>query len=151
MDISRIFIREQALAPVISYLNQTLVSMKRAIDTSLSGRGNLQGKFSVGSLGPLHSRDNSGQCSPGNLCPDGSCCNNDGGCGYGSENCGLGNCSSNCRHARVAGIFESQRIESDPKIGDATALCGKDSAGGKVSCPLNVCCSYYGYCGVSGH
>lgn len=45
----------------------------------------------------------------------------------------------------------NQGIESDSKIGDATALCGKDSAGGKVSCPLNVCCSYYGYCGVSGH
>ena len=101
VDISRIFIREQALAPVMSYLNQTLVSMKRAIDTSLGGSGGLQGRSSVDSLGLLHSRDDSGQCSPGNPCPDGSCCNNDGGCGYGSENCGSGNCSSNCRHARL--------------------------------------------------
>lgn len=41
------------------------------------------------------------------------------------------------------------RIIIDFCPGDATALCGKDSAGGKVSCPLNVCCSIYGYCGVS--
>lgn len=43
----------------------------------------------------------------------------------------------------------SQSIESDHSTGGATALCGKDSAGGKVRCPLDVCCSYYGYCGVS--
>ncbi|PNP76172.1 hypothetical protein FNYG_10461 [Fusarium nygamai] len=29
-----------------------------------------------------------------------------------------------------------------------TAACGKGSLGGKVKCPLNVCCSAYGYCGV---
>lgn len=58
---------------------------------------------------------------------DGSCCNNDGFCGYGAMYCGKGNCTSNC---------------------GATANCGKDSRGGNVSCPLNVCCSAYGYCGV---
>ncbi|QKD48531.2 uncharacterized protein FOBCDRAFT_236188 [Fusarium oxysporum Fo47] len=60
-------------------------------------------------------------------CPDGSCCNRKGQCGYGEEVCGSKVCVSNC---------------------DATAACGKDSLGGKVKCPLNVCCSAYGYCGV---
>lgn len=37
------------------------------------------------------------QCGPNSPCPDGSCCNNNGGCGYGPENCGKGNCTNNCR------------------------------------------------------
>ncbi|KAI8419663.1 hypothetical protein FOFC_02253 [Fusarium oxysporum] len=48
-------------------------------------------------------------------------------CGYGEEVCGSKECISNCY---------------------ATVLCGRDSLGGKVKCPLNVCCSAYGYCGV---
>jgi chitinase len=58
---------------------------------------------------------------------DGSCCNIEGKCGFGPENCGAGNCTNNC---------------------DATANCGQYSKGGSVSCPLNVCCSAFGYCGV---
>ncbi|KAI1373409.1 hypothetical protein F4677DRAFT_448485 [Hypoxylon crocopeplum] len=62
-------------------------------------------------------QDDVGHCGPGNPCADGSCCNTSGGCGYGAENCGQGNCTSNC---------------------NATAACGRDSKGGDVSCPLDV-------------
>ncbi|XPS72969.1 Chitinase [Ascochyta lentis] len=66
------------------------------------------------------------QCDASTPCPDGSCCNKSGRCGFGKENCADG-CQSNC---------------------DAKAFCGKDSEGGNSKCPLNVCCSFFGYCGV---
>ncbi|KAF2795231.1 glycoside hydrolase family 18 protein [Melanomma pulvis-pyrius CBS 109.77] len=69
------------------------------------------------------------QCDATTPCSDGSCCNKQGRCGFGKENCGDG-CLSNC------------------KLGNATAFCGKDSEGGNVKCPLNVCCSAFGFCGV---
>jgi chitinase len=77
--------------------------------------------------GWMHRRQSKRQCDFVTPCPDGSCCNRKGQCGYGEEVCGSKVCVSNC---------------------DATAACGKDSLGGKVKCPLNVCCSAYGYCGV---
>lgn len=50
-----------------------------------------------------------------------------GNCGYGATYCGKG-CTSNC---------------------DAVAECGKDSKDGKTTCPLNTCCSQYGFCGTT--
>ena len=66
-------------------------------------------------------------CGPGNPCIDGSCCGSNNLCGYGFDYCGKG-CQSQC---------------------DATAPCGRDSAGGAVHCGMNLCCSYYGWCGVT--
>ncbi|THY12303.1 glycoside hydrolase [Aureobasidium pullulans] len=57
-----------------------------------------------------------------------SCCNNDGICGYGSKFCGSDVCISQC---------------------DATAMCGKYSAGGSVKCGMNICCSGTGWCGTT--
>lgn len=68
------------------------------------------------------------QCSPEMACADGSCCNTDGKCGFKDAHCGA-SCISNC---------------------DAKAMCGIDSEGGNKKCALNLCCSYYGWCGVSG-
>ncbi|KAG6039144.1 hypothetical protein E4U41_003160 [Claviceps citrina] len=50
-----------------------------------------------------------------------------GNCGYGATYCGKG-CTSNC---------------------DAVAECGKDSKDGKTTCPLNTCCSQFGFCGTT--
>ena len=66
------------------------------------------------------------QCGAGRPCLDGSCCNKDGKCGFREYNCGV-NCTSNC---------------------NAQAMCGVDSPGGLKACGLNLCCSYYGWCGV---
>ncbi|KAJ4261803.1 hypothetical protein NW757_000075 [Fusarium falciforme] len=77
--------------------------------------------------GWMFRRQSQRQCDRATPCPDGSCCSNKGRYGYGDDICGPKVCVSNC---------------------EATALCGKDSLGGKVKCPLNVCCSAYGYCGV---
>ncbi|KAH7068560.1 hypothetical protein FB567DRAFT_251587 [Paraphoma chrysanthemicola] len=74
----------------------------------------------------LHKRDGPIQCGPGSPCKDDSCCSAEGKCGYKEHNCGAG-CTSNC---------------------DAKAMCGIDSADGKTKCGLNLCCSYYGWCGT---
>ncbi|KAI0014616.1 hypothetical protein F4780DRAFT_200481 [Xylariomycetidae sp. FL0641] len=61
-------------------------------------------------------------------CVDGSCCGPDGICGYGPDFCGDG-CTSDC---------------------DAVAMCGEFSAhNGTVSCGMNLCCSWGGWCGTS--
>ncbi|KAF1942406.1 glycoside hydrolase [Clathrospora elynae] len=48
-------------------------------------------------------------------------------CGYKAAQCAPENCLSNC---------------------NAKAMCGIDSAGGKTTCGLKLCCSYYGWCGT---
>ena len=88
------------------------------------------------------------QCGPGLPCSDGSCCNSvsplcsieeiamliisqqEGQCGFTSNICKnstTSTCISNC---------------------DASAMCGVDSLDGNQKCPLNLCCSAVGYCGV---
>ena len=62
-------------------------------------------------------------CGPGNPCSNSACCGASGYCGYGSTYCGTG-CISNC---------------------DATAECGKDAKVSGITCPLNTCCSQYGF------
>ncbi|PNP44197.1 hypothetical protein THARTR1_11088 [Trichoderma harzianum] len=64
-------------------------------------------------------------CAKGRPCLNGACCGSSGACGYGPAYCGIG-CTSNC---------------------DAKAECGQFSADGKKTCPLNVCCSQFGFCG----
>ena len=83
------------------------------------------------------------QCDASTPCPDGSCCNKSGRCGFGKDNCGDG-CQSNCKS------FNKHHLDvANYLLGDAKAFCGKDSEGGNSKCPLNVCCSFFGYCGVS--
>lgn len=66
------------------------------------------------------------QCTPTTPCKDGSCCNSEGKCGYKDVHCG-DTCISHC---------------------NAKAMCGIDSPEGSTSCALNLCCSFYGWCGV---
>ena len=66
-------------------------------------------------------------------CEQGACCNGHSGlCGFGDAFCTEvskgGNCTSNC---------------------DALAECGIGSAPGQENCPLNVCCSKFGFCGTA--
>ena len=84
----------------------------------------------LSTLVSLRERDAPAQCSPTSPCVDESCCNSQGKCGFTPYNCkntAATTCISNC---------------------DATAMCGIDSLNGKQKCPLNICCSYFGYCGV---
>ncbi|KAJ4402691.1 hypothetical protein N0V91_007066 [Didymella pomorum] len=67
------------------------------------------------------------QCSASNPCPDGSCCNDQGHCGYRDEYC-KESCVANC---------------------GAKAPCGINSKDGSQLCPLNLCCSHFGFCGAS--
>ncbi|KAL4984435.1 hypothetical protein BDW68DRAFT_193691 [Aspergillus falconensis] len=73
-------------------------------------------------------------CNETSPCSNGACCGKSGFCGYGATYCGTSGespneaCWSNC---------------------DAHAECGKDSLSGNATCPLNVCCSQYGFCGTT--
>lgn len=62
-------------------------------------------------------------CSADKPCKNGACCGSGGYCGYGDTYCGAG-CLSNC---------------------GATAECGKDAKIPGQTCPLNTCCSEFGF------
>ncbi|KAI1180783.1 carbohydrate-binding module family 18 [Nemania sp. FL0916] len=89
--------------------------------------------------GLLMSRQASGDddysCSESKPCKNGACCPKATGfCNYGPEACGTTGtspndvCWSNC---------------------DAHAECGRNSDPPGKECPLNVCCSQYGFCGTT--
>jgi chitinase len=74
-------------------------------------------------------------CSETKPCRNGACCPKlTGYCNYGAEACGTSGvspnevCWSNC---------------------DAHAECGRDAAPAGKECPLNVCCSPFGFCGLT--
>ncbi|KAK9413532.1 hypothetical protein SUNI508_11854 [Seiridium unicorne] len=71
-------------------------------------------------------------CDADNPCDNGACCGVSDGetqgiCGYGDTYCG-DTCISNCT---------------------ATAECGRYAETKGTTCPLNVCCSAYGFCGTT--
>ncbi|KAF2147914.1 glycoside hydrolase family 18 protein, partial [Myriangium duriaei CBS 260.36] len=75
---------------------------------------------------PLDKRDlPTGTCNSQTPCVNGACCGPDNLCGYTHKQCGTG-CRFNC---------------------NATAQCGPYAAKGHEKCPLNVCCSEFGFCG----
>ncbi|KAF7304029.1 hypothetical protein MIND_00634200 [Mycena indigotica] len=70
-----------------------------------------------------------GSCTPDIPCSNGACCNGKSGfCGFGSKFCGTDVCTSNC---------------------NAKAECGVDAPPENTTCPLNVCCSQFGFCGTT--
>ena len=66
-------------------------------------------------------------CSLGRPCDNGASCGESGCCGYGSTYCGDG-CLSNR---------------------DGIAECGVNASPSGKKCPLNTCCSQYGFCGTT--
>lgn len=75
-------------------------------------------------LGILLQRDLPiGTCNSDTPCPNGACCGSNGLCGYSPTECGSG-CTSNC---------------------NAKAQCGQYGTPGQQNCPLNVCCSQFGW------
>ncbi|KAK8050311.1 chitinase A1, partial [Apiospora phragmitis] len=69
-----------------------------------------------------------GTCSDSVPCQSG-CCNSNNACGFGPKYCSFdAGCKSNC---------------------NATAECGQYAAEAPGDCPINVCCSQWGFCGVT--
>ncbi|KAJ9138369.1 Family 18 glycoside hydrolase [Pleurostoma richardsiae] len=66
-----------------------------------------------------------GTCDASTPCENGACCGSNNLCGYSPTSCGTG-CQHNC---------------------DAKAQCGPYAVEGEQGCPLNVCCSEFGFCG----
>ncbi|KAJ5200417.1 Glycoside hydrolase superfamily [Penicillium cf. griseofulvum] len=74
----------------------------------------------------LQTRDlPTGTCNANTPCVNGACCGSDNLCGYSAKSCATG-CQSNC---------------------NAKAECGPYAVAGSQGCPLNVCCSEFGFCG----
>lgn len=73
-------------------------------------------------------------CSQTKPCSNGACCAKTGVCGYGPDSCGTSDdspndkCWSNC---------------------DAHAECGRFAEKPGQECPLKVCCSEHGFCGMT--
>lgn len=63
------------------------------------------------------------QCGQGKPCSNGACCGGSGYCSYGPTYCGSG-CLANC---------------------DAVAECGQYAKTAGTECPLNTCCSQFGF------
>ncbi|KAH8588883.1 hypothetical protein B0O99DRAFT_664813 [Bisporella sp. PMI_857] len=86
------------------------------------------------SLVPRGIRNDDYSCSESKPCSNGACCAKTGYCGYGPASCGTNdispneNCWSNC---------------------DAKAECGRYAKTVGQKCPLNVCCSQFGFCGMT--
>lgn len=92
IDISRVFVLDQAVgfaSNVKSYVDRALAPLGLNSNTS-------DLILDAGDRKPLSQQATSSDCGPGSPCPDGSCCNKQGKCGFGLENCGNGNCTSNC-------------------------------------------------------
>ncbi|KAL4746948.1 glycoside hydrolase superfamily [Aspergillus terricola var. indicus] len=80
---------------------------------------------------PVHAQD----CSALNPCATG-CCSKSGYCGVGDEYCGVDYCSP---ESCVSGC--ENKAYCDPG--------GYGDYAEHSKCPLNVCCSKYGYCGIT--
>ncbi|KAF6219691.1 hypothetical protein HO133_004160 [Letharia lupina] len=92
---------------------------------------------------PLAARDLPiGTCNSGTPCANGACCSKTNLCGYSKDFCGSG-CQHNCKY-QDSGLPYHTNIDSP---GEAKAQCGPYAAAGQQKCPLNVCCSEFGYCG----
>ena len=65
-------------------------------------------------------------CGPDKPCKNGACCGKSGYCGYGPTYCGDG-CASNC---------------------GAVAECGQYAKEPGKKCPLNTCCSEFGFVSI---
>ncbi|ETS88166.1 hypothetical protein PFICI_01994 [Pestalotiopsis fici W106-1] len=84
--------------------------------------------FSVFVFSQTQSPGSGGTCSDAVPCESG-CCNGNNACGFGPEYCSVdAGCKSNC---------------------NATAECGQYAAVAPGDCPINVCCSKWGFCGTT--
>lgn len=103
------------------------VNQIRASPKTLFAPGNLN-------LAATAAIDNDYSCGENNPCSNGACCAKSGYCGYGEKYCGKTDkspndvCWSNC---------------------DAKAECGRFAEPKGKECPLNVCCSPFGFCGIT--
>jgi chitinase len=100
------------------YLNSTPVFQNHRILQALSSGSGSLSKRSTAALPD-------GVCTPGQPCTNGACCSDTGVCSYAPSSCSQQYCISNC---------------------DAKAPCGQYADPGNAICPLNVCCSQYGFC-----
>ncbi|KAI0437933.1 family 18 glycosyl hydrolase [Xylaria telfairii] len=112
-----------------------LLHVSRSIATPYNGVGDVNIRRNYYEQFPLLSSDLAdsralpiGTCNSGTPCENAACCGgkNNNLCGYSPGECGPGNCTSNC---------------------DAKAECGQYGKPGQQNCPLNVCCSKFGFCG----
>jgi chitinase len=110
----------------ITSLNDFQAKIRPALDICPAG------EFSIKAKSASIVDDNS--CSETKRCSNHACCGRAGYCGYGPDYCG------------TTGKSPNDRCWSDC---DAHAECGRYAEIPGATCPLNVCCSEFGFCGVT--
>ncbi|EFX05487.1 class 5 chitinase 1 [Grosmannia clavigera kw1407] len=84
-----------------------------------------------------------GTCNAETPYENDACCGSDNLCGYSPKSCSTG-CQHNCECLYTVSCY-IHLLTMSP--GDAKAECGPYAAEGEQKCPLNVCCSEFGFCG----
>ncbi|RAL04126.1 putative class V chitinase [Aspergillus ibericus CBS 121593] len=84
-------------------------------------------------------------CSESNPCTEGCCSKLSAVCGYGPDYCS----SDNCIAAASTNGTCSQLSDCDPSVSGWTTTAWGSEYASSEKCPLNVCCSAYGFCGTT--
>ncbi|BCS04473.1 uncharacterized protein AKAW2_80274S [Aspergillus luchuensis] len=84
-------------------------------------------------------------CSKSNPCTEGCCSKLSGVCGFGPDYCS----SQNCIAAASTNGTCSHLAECDPSVSGWTTVAWGSEYASSEKCPLNVCCSAYGFCGTT--
>ena len=130
LDSKLIAMRDSILSLVVilAYGIILLATVTSAIPPHLGTHNHIHPVHLLSEPRLLQTRDGNGlptgTCNAQTECPIAACCGTNGLCGYSPSECGQGNCTSKC---------------------DSKAECGQYGVAGKQNCPLNVCCSKFGY------
>lgn len=112
------------------YSPDTPAFKNRELLKDLAGKPKSSVYKTSGNQNGISKRDSlpTGTCAPGIPCVNGACCSDTGVCSFAPSSCAADVCISNC---------------------NATAPCGEYAKTGEGDCPLNVCCSQFGFCGTT--
>lgn len=93
-----------------------------------------------------------GTCNANTPCVNSACCGTNGLCGYSPTECGKGKCSGIFFPAVLSSPLRQTLMTFAGNCTsncDAKAQCGQYGKPGNQDCPLNVCCSEFGWVKVS--
>ncbi|RFU25496.1 hypothetical protein B7463_g10848, partial [Scytalidium lignicola] len=125
--------------------HSTRISSSQPSSTPLTGNARLHGIQFANALFTNGNvvADDSSLCSASNPCPEG-CCTQFGFCGYGPDFCG-----SACIPEASQNSTCAQKSQCDPGVYPGYGTIWGSEYALSESCPLQVCCSQFGFCGTT--